>query len=283
MSSRRHRSASPPVTTTALGLLAALATALLLVAAPAGAVTATDPPTEVVGGQAAAAREFPFMVGIMDRSVRNNFNAQFCGGSLIGADAVLTAAHCVEGESPATIDVLVKTSRLDGSGVRKGVRSISVHPGYDDFTSANDVAVLRLRRPVGRLGAGRAAVVPLGASSQAARWAPGTPATVTGWGLTSDGGNASVALRKVSVPVVSDTACRNAYGSELVASVMLCAGQAGRDSCQGDSGGPLVVRNGSQWLQIGVVSWGYGCGEAGYPGVYSEVPALRSWILARAR
>lgn len=57
---------------------------------------------------------------------------------------------------------------------------------------------------------------------------------------------------------------------------MICAGltQGGKDACQGDSGGPLVVNS----VQVGVVSWGIGCAQAGYPGVYASVPNLRSWI-----
>lgn len=55
---------------------------------------------------------------------------------------------------------------------------------------------------------------------------------------------------------------------------MICAGTPGQDSCQGDSGGPLVVNG----VQVGVVSWGYGCARPGYPGVYSNIANLRGFI-----
>ena len=271
------------VAAVAVALLAALAL-LAAIASPAGAITrgrsSGGAPPEIVGGQTAAVGEFPYQVALLDHSEPDTYWAQFCGGSLIGPSTVLTAAHCVEGTAPGQLDVLVRTIRLNNTGVRKPVARIIPHPQYNANTSAYDFAIIKLRSPVTNLSGGLAGFIPIVAPTQAALWSPGRTATVTGWGLTSDGGDASTVLRKVSVPVVSDTACRNAYGRDMISSVMVCAGQTGRDACQGDSGGPLAVRNGAGWVQIGVVSWGEGCGDAGFPGVYSEVAAVRPWILA---
>ncbi|KAJ4432547.1 hypothetical protein ANN_21170 [Periplaneta americana] len=105
----------------------------------------------------------------------------------------------------------------------------------------------------------------------------GTSAVVSGWGTTSEGGSASTTLRQVAVPIVSDSSCNSAYSSYGgITARMICAGytSGGKDACQGDSGGPLVA-NGKL---IGIVSWGAGCARPNYPGVYTKVSALRSWI-----
>merc|ERR1712216_282956 len=87
-------------------------------------------------------------------------------------------------------------------------------------------------------------------------------------------------LRHVEVPIVNDSVCEAAYGSSFDAEYEICAGEAegGVDSCQGDSGGPLVINTGSGFSQIGVVSWGIGCADPGYYGVYGEIAAEIDFI-----
>merc|ERR1711978_816880 len=75
--------------------------------------------------------------------------------------------------------------------------------------------------------------------------------------------------------------CKDTYGPAAPGGIMdhmLCAGQKGKDSCSGDSGGPMQIGSGETWTQVGVVSWGIGCGKSHYPGVYSRVSKLRDWI-----
>ena len=73
--------------------------------------------------------------------------------------------------------------------------------------------------------------------------------------------------------------CNQNYNGAITSS-MICAGytQGGKDSCQGDSGGPLVCQSGYNAVIVGVVSWGYGCAYAGYPGVYARVTTFLPWI-----
>jgi hypothetical protein len=205
---------------------------------------------------------------------------------------VLTAAHCVLDAgvvtNPADIEVVLGINNLsDGpttgsDGQRIAVVEIIPHPAYDESTSDSDLALLRLASPA-VLGV-KVGSVGLVGPEDGALVAPDTPATVTGWGVTSeDGGAASDALLEVEVPLVSNETCNapSSYNGEITDN-MICAGEAagGKDSCQGDSGGPLVVSNGSGgWLQVGVVSWGNGCAQPDYYGVYTRVSSFKSWIL----
>lgn len=102
---------------------------------------------------------------------------------------------------------------------------------------------------------------------------PGVFAIVSGWGKTKENGKAAKVLQKVRVPVIPQRECEWLYFRVNITSNMFCAGFYGHDSCQGDSGGPIV----SGGHQIGVVSWGNGCGR--FPGVYTNVEKFWYWIL----
>ncbi|KAJ8880764.1 hypothetical protein PR048_017235 [Dryococelus australis] len=109
----------------------------------------------------------------------------------------------------------------------------------------------------------------------------GTMAVTTGWGSIYYDGDVVENLREVSVPIVLQSTCVTEYGvdklgANYVNDTMICAGylQGGKDTCQGDSGGPLAVSG----TLAGIVSWGAGCAEPNYPGVYTNVAYFREWL-----
>jgi len=101
-------------------------------------------------------------------------------------------------------------------------------------------------------------------------------ATVTGWGTLTSGGSQPNVLQEVDVTVLSNAVCQNSYGE--ISDVHVCAADDGKDSCQGDSGGPLIAPENGRYALIGVVSYGIGCADPGYPGVYARVTTVKDWI-----
>jgi secreted trypsin-like serine protease len=255
--------------------------ALLLTALVQSVAAAPDGDRRIIGGQPADFGEYPFMVALLreDRA-GTDFDKQYCGGSLIASRWVLTAAHCVDFISSDDIAVAVSRTNLDSTeGVRVDVRNVYIHPDWDAATgSGTDVALIELAKPVRGIEP-----IQLAAIGDEQWEADGALLTVIGWGNTSTTGhpNWPDELRELQVPVVSDAECDFAYGGAVLVDTELCAGDRGVDSCQGDSGGPLFgTTTSGDYVQVGIVSWGFKCGKEHFPGVYAEVnsPLVRNWI-----
>ncbi|MFF6988399.1 trypsin-like serine protease [Streptomyces sp. NPDC010273] len=258
-------------------VLAAAASAIPLVSAVPAAADSI-----VVGGFPVDVSVSPWTVALSSRDRFGGTRAgQFCGAVAVDRTTVLTAAHCmaddVLGAPPhRATDLKAITGRTDllsDRGREIAVRTVWVNPAYDPATNAGDFAVLTLAEPLSQ-----SSVIKMAAAGDPA-YAPGTAATVYGWGDLTGSGDYAGSLHGASVHVLPDARCEEAYpaGSDgtYLPESMLCAGevQGGRDACQGDSGGPLVA----QGRLIGLVSWGSGCGRAGSPGVYTRVSdALRT-------
>jgi secreted trypsin-like serine protease len=250
-----------------VGVAAALgAAAGQAVAAPPA--TSDDVQPQVIGGTRAAQGEFPFMVRL----------SMGCGGALYTADIVLTAAHCVGATgNNASITATAGAVDLQDTTNRQTRTSTYVYraPGYNS-PSGDDWALIKLSSPFTGL-----ATMPIATTTA---YDSGT-FTVAGWGAATEGGPQQRYLLKATVPFITDAQCGQAY-SELVAAEEICAGNwddGGVDTCQGDSGGPMFRRdNNNAWIQVGIVSWGYGCARPENPGVYSQVSTFASAIAAAA-
>ncbi|GAA1685984.1 serine protease [Glycomyces endophyticus] len=256
------------------GVAAGLGAAALAWAGTA-ANAATDAPesdfeAQIIGGQPAEEGQYPWLVGLGSPGEGTPWERQFCGGSVIAADVVLTAAHCVEDASAGDLVVFSGSVDLESDAVvETAVADLHVADSFNDpVAMANDWALLKLAEPVD--------VEPIALGTEAAAY---DALETAGWGNT--GSEYPVVAEWVEVPFVSDADCESAYPGEVDAASMLCAGDlanGGVDSCQGDSGGPIMTPAGGEQVLVGIVSWGYGCAEAGNPGVYAEIAGFAGAI-----
>lgn len=227
----------------------------------------------IVGGDATTIEQYPWQISM------TNFGSHRCGGSILSATKIITASHCVRGVLMQYVGIRAGSTFRTNGGVEIPVSRIIEHDDNNvPILFDNDIALLFL-----------ASSLTFGTGIQVINLPPqgfvvphGTDSRVSGWGALSQGGAASDVLQVVTVPIVSNDICGNAYAQlNPITDGMICAGvleTGGRDACQGDSGGPLVVGEGANAVLHGLVSWGYGCAQPGFPGVNARVAYYRDWI-----
>ncbi|WP_406048823.1 S1 family peptidase [Kribbella sp. NBC_00889] len=238
--------------------------AVILVVVSAGAVSASTGKKLIVGGTLASVSEAPWAVALTNTaSVRPT--GRYCSGVLVRPDKVLTAAHCM-GRAIATYTAILGRADLrdDTVGRVSGISKVWIHPDYSTKTNRNDFAVLTLAKPFTGVP-----VMRLETNPNADR--PGVVPTVYGWGDTAGTGPDDT-LQKLAVPDLGDDVClanKEYVAGGYAAASNVCAGylDGTGDACQGDSGGPLVLNG----RLLALVSWGSGCAEPNYPGVYAEI------------
>ena len=234
---------------------------------------------KIIGGDEATEDRYSYAVSL------NDDWGHFCGGSMIARDVVLSAAHCQGGQYQVTVG---RHGLTDEDGETIDVETEIPHPDYDDMTTDNDFMLVFLK------DSATVDIKMVQVNSDASVPEVGDPVTVVGWGdtdISEEEMELPIYLQEVEVNAMSNEECKTSdgpYGSYEdsggITDNMLCAREegGGEDSCQGDSGGPLVIRgedpNGADDIQVGVVSWGFGCAMAEYPGVYARLSSQYDWI-----
>lgn len=238
--------------------------------------TSVRPGSRVINGRPAYPYEIPWQVGLTIRGVEPSYGF-FCGGSVIGTKWILTAAHCLEGVRPDALDIYSGSIKLSSGGKVHRVSRVIIHPDYDPESFDNDIALIEMVSPFVYNQNLKKIEFPSRTEAQGLL-SSGAKLTVSGWGKTETG-NLSDHLMRADIDFVTEQRCRRSYGSYLTES-MFCAGSVGIDACQGDSGGPLFLKDDAgQAYLVGIVSWGIGCAEPQYYGVYTNVGEFHDWIV----
>ncbi|XP_014210564.1 trypsin-1-like [Copidosoma floridanum] len=232
------------------------------------------PQGRIVGGEPASIENHPWQVSLQ------SYGFHFCGGSIISETTILTAGHCTTSYPAGSMTVRLASDRTSNGGTLHKVQQVVRHEKFRTNMYGipeNDIAILKLETPIQLSDKAQ----PIQLFHQDEESPEGVAGTLSGWGALREGGSAPDVLHTVDVPMISKSVCNEAYSSfGGIPRGQICAANpaGGKDTCQGDSGGPLVIGG----RQAGIVSWGNGCARRGWPGVYTEVAALREWLSKNA-
>ena len=235
---------------------------------------------KIVGGKKAADGAHPWQASLGVAWIADPYASHFCGGSVLNATWIVTAAHCVVGLTPDRVSVTAGTNVLGVGGARVNAKRLIVKSDFNRSTFNNDIALVELfdALPIGD----RIRAIPLvDQTNEATLLKDETPLIVLGWGATQSGGTSVRDLRYAEVPLVNRNGCNGALSYDgRVTENMICAGFVGGgvDSCQGDSGGSLSVTDAAVNRLAGVVSWGEGCARPNKYGVYTRVATYSAWV-----
>ncbi|MEE6513438.1 hypothetical protein FKM82_021094 [Ascaphus truei] len=223
----------------------------------------------IVNGEQAVPGSWPWQVSLQDRT-----GWHYCGGSLINAQWVVTAAHCGVGST----DKIVLGEHDRGSNAEPiqslAVAKVFTHPQWNANTITNDISLVKLATPA----VITATVSPVCLANVGENYVSGRLCVTSGWGKTRyNSFTTPNQLQQTALPLLTNDQCKNYWGSNVQDS-MICAGAAGSSSCMGDSGGPLVCQENGVWSLVGIVSWGSSTCSTSTPAAYARVTVLRGWV-----
>ncbi|XP_053645207.2 serine protease 30-like [Cherax quadricarinatus] len=241
----------------------------------------------IVGGAATTYGSHPWQVKIEVYKRGEGFT-HHCGGAIISAFHIVTAAHCLQVPGLSRHDYRVKVgdydlNQWDPAEQMFEIEDWTIHPNFGvGGHYNNDVAVVKVQAQQGKGFQMSRFVTPACLPSHTTPYTTGTKCQVSGWGLTDPENyfSKSQLLHSTEVLLMSERECEQLHGSRGYGSGMICAGylEGKKDSCNGDSGGPLACNIDGSYILLGVVSWGKNCGKPNQPGVYTHIQYYLDWI-----
>ncbi|XP_050307902.1 trypsin-1-like [Anthonomus grandis grandis] len=220
----------------------------------------------IIGGDSSKIDAYPYQLSVRYK------DWHICGGVLIGQNYALSAAHCFDEQGDYS--VRAGSSFKDSGGIINHVTTVFVHPKRGEARFSYDIAILKLRNSFTY----SSTICPIKLpepNTEALKI--GITGTISGFGDTRENSQlGSTVLRATTIQIIDFNKCSNNYRryNMILDSHVFCGESLGKDSCQGDSGGPFVVDG----VLYGLVSFGLGCGNSVFPGVYINVAYFRDFI-----
>ncbi|XP_061168955.1 chymotrypsinogen A-like [Saccostrea echinata] len=231
-----------------------------------------DPRLRVVGGDPALDGEWPWQVSFQ------NDRGHFCGGTLVSDQWVVTAAHCLYGQSISGVYLLLGEHHQEYTSNNERnttIQKVLIHPNYSpEHGLPNDIALVQLSQPVNLAGHYvRTACLP----QKDDVFTDTDHCYISGWGYTQGTGD-NVVLRHLRIPITSTLTCNSSWDG-VITDKQLCIGSGDTGACRGDSGGPLVCKRHDSFVLVGATSWGSStCSELGKPNVFTKITAYLPWL-----
>ncbi|XP_028586604.2 ovochymase-2 [Podarcis muralis] len=236
--------------------------------------------SRIVGGEEAVPYSWPWQASIQI------LGENICGGAVLASTWVVTAAHCFKGMEKyrdfwSVVAGAHDIGEQEHNSQKRLVKQYIPHPDFNTTTTDSDIALVELTEPLEFNHYVRSVCLP----EKDEKVEASRVCVITGWGIHYEDGELSRKLHQLEVPILVSEECQKYYTNHPggLNKRMFCAGfptEGGKDACTGDSGGPLVCpsEESSYYTLNGIISWGHGCGRAGYPGVYTNVASFTNWI-----
>ncbi|XP_037551500.1 complement factor D [Nematolebias whitei] len=238
----------------------------------------------IMGGREAVPHSRPYMASIQVQEGENLKHE--CGGFVIADQWVMTAVHCMPNGPNGRKVVLGAHSLSEHESTKQifDILELYNHPDFSSLNYDNDVALIKLDRPVNISDA--VATVSFLRAGGGTNPDPGAEVETAGWGSLDNLGLRPDKLKEAFIEVLSFSKCRRAdYFGRKFTDNMICAhklvqdncGNSPRivDSCDGDSGGPLLYNG----VAVGITSnGGKKCGQIKKPGIYTIISHYTEWI-----
>ncbi|XP_053952819.1 chymotrypsin-2-like [Anastrepha ludens] len=220
----------------------------------------------IIGGNEVSKGDLPYQV-----SIQNTFGEHVCGGSIVAPQWILTAGHCMDWPKKY-LKIVTGTVEWQNPGAVYLVDDIKVHCLYNNPTYHNDIALIRLAKPIVYDNYTSAITLATNNTLKA-----GDELVLSGWGSKKAWGKAVDNLNKVSLEYMDYSTCtKSVRNAKFVGVGHICTSTAvGKGACSYDSGGPLVDAN---QQQVGIVNGGEPC-ALGYPDTFASVAYFHDWII----